>query len=234
MTPCVPPAIVEKPPMKTAASAGPQRVAVRRRRCIECESPFFYRVGKGADRWTCSGECQARRHLKRAAVNTAALKSVTCSNPKCGNKRARKGSGLCEGCYMRLRRNGTLEYRLHNQRYINDAGYVFLRIGNHPMSVATTGGVAEHRKVLYDHLGPGAHPCFWCGRSLEWKALVVDHLNENKADNRTENLVPSCNQCNRARGQFLGFLRKMQPERFNVLAEAFRGVVMSAHDETMP
>lgn len=72
----------------------------------------------------------------------------------------------------------------------------------HP--VATSRGLTLlHRKVLYDAIGPGPHPCHWCGTPVAWKrgreaikALVVDHLNHDKDDNDPGNLVPSCNACN--------------------------------------
>jgi len=52
--------------------------------------------------------------------------------------------------------------------------------------------------------------CYWCGLSLDWPIAVVDHLNEDKADNRLENLVISCNNCNRARGALIPFIRRMK------------------------
>ena len=70
----------------------------------------------------------------------------------------------------------------------------------------------EHRKVLYDKIGSGPHPCHWseaygCGRrSLEWKGLsglVVDHLDDDKLNNTPENLVPACSSCNMRRGREL-------------------------------
>lgn len=69
----------------------------------------------------------------------------------------------------------------------------------------------EHRAVLYALLGDGPLSCFWCGMSLTWPAAVVDHLNENKQDNRAENLAVSCNNCNRARGSILPFIERLTP-----------------------
>jgi len=50
--------------------------------------------------------------------------------------------------------------------------------------------------------------CYWCGAIIDWfpggktsaGALIVDHLNEKRDDNRLENLVPSCHRCNALRG----------------------------------
>jgi hypothetical protein len=70
---------------------------------------------------------------------------------------------------------------------------------SHPLTQGR-GSLAEHRKVLYDAIGPGPHPCHWgCGRILDWNGrsgLIPDHINGNRIDNRLENLVPSCPRCN--------------------------------------
>lgn len=91
-------------------------------------------------------------------------------------------------------------------------GYRFLTMEyDHPL--ATTGSVVmEHRKVLFDTIGPGPHECHWnetygCGRiSLEWgglqgDSLCVDHLDHDRTNNAPENLVPSCIACNLRRGR---------------------------------
>lgn len=68
----------------------------------------------------------------------------------------------------------------------------------HPISVK--GVLAEHRKVLYNRIGPGPHLCHWgCGRALRWgglKGTVADHLDGDITNNTPDNLVPSCNMCN--------------------------------------
>lgn len=61
-----------------------------------------------------------------------------------------------------------------------------------------------HRVVLYDKIGPGPHPCHWCGKPVDWTTnrnggigqLVADHVNDDRGDNRPENIVPSCRGCN--------------------------------------
>jgi hypothetical protein len=84
-----------------------------------------------------------------------------------------------------------------------------LKNPNHPLAQAN-GWVFEHRAVLFERFGPQAQECHWCGVSLEWDAICIDHLNEDKGDNRPENLVISCNRCNRARGAMLPFIRAMK------------------------
>lgn len=82
--------------------------------------------------------------------------------------------------------------------------------------LATRSGMLfEHREVLYAKIGPGAHPCHWCGRLVRWDipvnrgglALVTDHLNDSRLDNRPENLEPSCIRCNTKRGRDAVFER---------------------------
>lgn len=78
---------------------------------------------------------------------------------------------------------------------------------DHPL--AKVGGyVYRHEAVLYARIGPGPHPCHWCGRLVDWKqkvrrkmvgVLCTDHLNGIETDNRSSNLVASCFRCNISR-----------------------------------
>ena len=79
--------------------------------------------------------------------------------------------------------------------------YVFVWDPTHPLA-PRNGMVYEHRRVLYAEIGPGNHACHWCGQQVAWHKgdglprLVVDHLDENHANNDPANLVPSCSGCN--------------------------------------
>ena len=74
---------------------------------------------------------------------------------------------------------------------------------DHPLA-DKDGRVGTHRFALYERIGDGPHGCHWCGVLVNWMpgkrtargALVVDHLNGERQDNRPENLVPSCHGCN--------------------------------------
>ena len=61
--------------------------------------------------------------------------------------------------------------------------------------------------VLWEKIGPGSHPCHWCGHLLVWmhglsaESLQVDHLDEDRANNDPTNLVPSCHTCNKLRSR---------------------------------
>jgi hypothetical protein len=80
-------------------------------------------------------------------------------------------------------------------------GYRTLTIHGHPLA-DRWGHVLEHRAVLYDAIGPGEHPCHWCGKPVSWLApqrvngLDVDHVDFDPLNNDPGNLVPSCNSCN--------------------------------------
>jgi hypothetical protein len=82
------------------------------------------------------------------------------------------------------------------------------KASGHP--IAPAGGlVAEARFVLYEKVGPGPHPCHWCGKVVPWvvgqkgnvdECIVADHLNADPLNDSPENLVVSCGRCNRTRG----------------------------------
>lgn len=84
----------------------------------------------------------------------------------------------------------------------NKDGYRCLTgMQSHPL--ANSGLLLEHRKVLWDKIGPGPHACHWgCGRVLDWggqAGLHGDHVDGDKLNNTAENIVPSCLSCNRRR-----------------------------------
>jgi hypothetical protein len=188
-----------------------KRGLTRHRTCPVCKNPFSYEIGQGKDRKFCSPECYAENALR--LKKEYPKRYAPCSTEGCKNLANRVGLELCEACYGRLRRNGSVARRGAKLRSKNKAGYISL-IMDHPLASPSTGCVYEHRKVVFDRVGAGPHPCYWCGKILEWSRIVIDHLNEVKDDNRFENLAISCSPCNRARGAILPFIKRMQKESF--------------------
>lgn len=111
--------------------------------------------------------------------------------------------------------------------YIHQGYKVLTGHQEHPLA-RSDGTLLEHRKVLYEALGPGPQECHWCGKELKWhtegqKDLVcVDHLNDDGLDNAPENLAPSCSRCNAHRGT-LG-LAPLEEEQRNVHIEMEGGI----------
>lgn len=104
------------------------------------------------------------------------------------------------------KRRNTMRSKPSKGYSIEATGYKRLT-GMHDHPLSTSGGVIlEHRKTLYDAIGPGPHACHWkdqfdCGRtSLEWDNICVDHLDSDTLNNTLENLVVSCRSCNTKRG----------------------------------
>lgn len=128
-----------------------------------------------------------------------------CSAPNCQNLSRSSGAKYCEKHYMRLRRRGSLNKHFHDNppasEIVTSRGYVREYFPSHPIAKGTgRSRVYQHRRVFFDTRGKGPHNCHWCGVTLEWSKMEVDHINRIKTDNDPENLVPSCGLCNRARG----------------------------------
>lgn len=79
---------------------------------------------------------------------------------------------------------------------------------SHPLA-GKNGYLPIYRFLLYNKIGPGWHPCNWCGKKIRWIinirrtggfTLIVDHVDNNPKNNHISNLVPSCQSCNTKRG----------------------------------
>lgn len=123
-----------------------------------------------------------------------------CEVPDC----ERKPSGRhCKMHASRLARRGTFDPAPRTGRHTNAAGYELIKTSGHPVA-QKNGWAYEHRVVLFDAIGDGPHPCHWCGKMLRWDArhrrdadyLIVDHLDNDPANNERANLAPACNRCN--------------------------------------
>lgn len=80
----------------------------------------------------------------------------------------------------------------------------------HPLA-PPSGLILVSRVVLYDKIGPGVHPCNWCGVKLTWAGagsgsrvsgkIVADHCDNDPENDDPGNLVVACYGCNISRGR---------------------------------
>jgi hypothetical protein len=108
-------------------------------------------------------------------------------------------------------------------------GYIALTgksIYNHPLTKNSI--LLEHRKVLYDYIGPGTHNCNWCNKNITWLIdLEVDHLDFNKQNNDIENLVATCKACNMKRSKISRSTISKQNDVGNRLVEQNRNTTFT-------
>lgn len=134
------------------------------------------------------------RLLNHGSVDHVRPQRALCSFDGCGN--TNKGHGLCALHLRRKKRGLPLDY---SKPQLSPRRYRFKKAPNHPLC-DKLGRVYAHRQVLFDTVEGSRLPCFWCGSPLNWMVdLVVDHLNHNRHDNSSRNLVPACNGCNAGR-----------------------------------
>ena len=177
--------------------------------CGQCGVVFSVAFTRGVTHTMyCSKSCRSKaiRQQRRRATESAG----PCSTPGCPRRSSRPAE-LCEACYVRKRRPGSVKRKTH-MRPLNRCeagGYILVRAREHPLA-NKDGWVREHRKVLFDAIGDAPHDCVWCGRTLHtWASITVDHFDDNKSNNAPVNLLPSCNACNRARGSMRPFLWRL-------------------------
>jgi hypothetical protein len=84
--------------------------------------------------------------------------------------------------------------------------YRQVRNPTHPLLTSrnAASSIYVHRFILYEKLGPGTHPCHWCGKLLTWggrgsTSIQTDHVDGVKAHNVPANLVAACKRCNNLR-----------------------------------
>jgi hypothetical protein len=182
-------------------------ITQRYRACKNCTVSFAYDVGKGRDRQHCTAWCRIEHQLRRRANRQREQCKVDC----CEQLACRVSHQLCEKHYGRMRRGVSMADQPVLGRYRTGAGYIKILDRDHPLA-DMNGHLAEHRQVMHAAHDGVCPSCYWCGQPLQWKAAVVDHLNEVKDDNEPSNLVVSCNGCNRARGQIKPFIAGLTAE----------------------
>lgn len=133
-----------------------------------------------------------------------------CAVPGCIKEPRSGKADLCKMHYHRAYRHGSVDALISESGLTvsNGRKYRSLYRPRHPMA-APSGKIYEHRFVLYEKIGPGTHPCHWCGTPVRWivgKApgmLTADHVDGHGDNNDPTNLVPACQQCNTTRAQAL-------------------------------
>lgn len=196
---------------------------IRTKACPTCGTHFSYEVGSGNDRKYCTPRCRISRQREWRAARHAQLPA--CSIDGCDMRATRTGAGMCEMHYCRLRRTGMAERKPIAGRYKTSAGYIKLLLPNHELA-DSHGHIAEHRLVMFEQHNGECPACYWCGTWLTWGTAVVDHLNETKDDNRQENLVVACNDCNRARGAMVPFIDGLTEQGRAKLIELITRIVI--------
>lgn len=172
-------------------------LASRTRACKGCGNDFDYEVRPGMDRLYCSRRCadtvRSQKWNERPKPD--------CTVDGCGKPAANLTCGFCHAHYARMRRKGHLDLAQPPRLIGHSHGYKLLYAPKHALGTdCQQSRVYEHRAVYHAEHGDGPFDCYHCGVEVDWSNLHIDHLNDDRADNRLDNLVASCPTCNQKRG----------------------------------
>lgn len=205
----------------------PKRLAPERCASPECD---------GDPKWRSDGRGLCDKHYDKARASERRqrrkLDLPLCTHQGCARKVQFGRTDFCRGHLHHFMKSGEVGIpenageRLKQGRYLWRKEHV-----GHPIC-NSRGMTSVHRLVLFNAIGPGAHPCHWCGIEVEWRrgnylgSLVVDHLDENRLNNRLENLVPSCTNCNSSRTGFQKWIERnlLHPHTEGVLTQALEKI----------
>lgn len=193
--------------------------------CVICGVSFFKGDGSGKHkRSTCSDECHKKRQAQwsREDIKRRKEKNNICIIKGCRKTAVRTRNTLCEAHYYQNRRTGSFNKKIY-PKTADHGSYVRIlgsHVQNHPMRSKKSNMLYEHRMVAYDSRNGICDDCFWCGKELTWESCVIDHLNEDKHDNRPDNLLVSCPRCNRGRGAMLNLISYLKPEVMDIFYKA--------------
>lgn len=165
-------------------------------KCKFCSIEIPKADGRGRQKSYCS-----ESHRKQAADLRPKKSYPACSVESCELPAKRQGAGMCEAHYMRMRRNGSTDSRYERMPETagHSHGYVRVKAKGHPRSLGASRAYA-HRVAFTEANGEGPFSCYWCQKAVTWADMHVDHLNDDKQDNRPVNLVAACGVCNQQRG----------------------------------
>lgn len=107
---------------------------------------------------------------------------------------------VCQKHYFRMMRYGTYDLTRKKRKYRVQTPNGYQKVYEPSHFLADNFGYVFEHRFVYFKFAKKPTNCAICGKKLDFDTCMVDHIDEDKTNNKLENLRELCRGCNCIRG----------------------------------